>query len=73
MYSAGEKSELYLISTYLSELLVAENLCEINIIFSLYLCFSCIENLRQSKKKEAEIEKGIDDLFKYASTVERRQ
>ena len=70
--SVGAKFELYPISTYLLEFLVAEYLREININIYLSLMFICtLAALKKSSKnKETVIEREMVDMFKYAS--ERR-
>ena len=61
--------ELYLASILLLELLAAEYLCEINIIFYFSLMFICtLAALKKSsKKKETETEKEMVNVLKYAS------
>ena len=67
--SVGGKFELYLISTYLLQLLVADYLREININFYHSLIFICTLAAFKlsSKKKETEIGKEMVEVFKYAS------
>ena len=57
------------VEIYLSELLVAAYLREININFYLSLMFICISATmkKSSKKKEMEIEKEMVEVLKYAS------
>ena len=57
------------VEIYLSELLVAAYLREININFYLSLMFICISAAmkKSSKKKEMEIEKEMVEVLKYAS------
>ena len=71
--SVGAKFELYRISTYLLEFLVAEYLREININIYLSLMFICtLAALKKSSKnKETVIEREMVEVFKYAS--ERRK
>ena len=61
--------ELYLASILLLELLAAEYLCEINIIFYFSLMFICtlVALKKSSKKKETETEKEMVKVLKYAS------
>ena len=67
--SVGEKLELYSISTYPLELLIAEYLRETNIIFYLSVMFICfLAALKKLlKKKETEIEREVVEVFKYTS------
>ena len=67
--SAEGKFELYLISTYLFEVLVAGYIVGIKINFYLSLMFICtLTALKKlSKKKETEIEKGMVQMLKYPS------
>ena len=67
--SAEGKFELYLISTYLLEVLVAGSLRGIKINFYLSLMFIYILSAlkKLSKKKETKIEKGMVQVLKYAS------
>ena len=67
--SVGEKLELYSISTYPLELLIAEYLRETNISFYLSVMFICfLAALKKLlKKKETEIEREVVEVFKYTS------
>ena len=67
--SVGEKLELYSISTYPLELLIAEYLRETNISFYLSVMFICfLATLKKLlKKKETEIEREVVEVFKYTS------
>ena len=67
--SAEGKFELYLISTYLLEVLVAGYLRGIKINFYLSLMFIYILTAlkKLSKKKETKIEKGMVQVLKCAS------
>ena len=70
MDSIGDKFKLYLISTYLSEVFVAEYLREININFYTFfnVCLYFIVAMKKySKRKETEIENKMVEVFKYTS------
>ena len=60
----------FITSTYLLQLLVAEYIREINIIFYLSLMFIC--TLVVLKKKGTEIEKEIVKALKYASDCRKK-
>ena len=73
--SVGEKFELYLTSTYILELLVAEYLHKINTNFylSLMFIFALAALKKFSMEKDTKIEKEMVEVFKYAADGRKKR